>query len=279
MLGHEEVVPTASLRSILGHRSDTATCHYRAVERVIGAMHVHLDDSFSLEDMADVAIMSPFHFNRTFRELTGIPPCQFLSAVRLEAAKRLLLTTKRSVTDVCFDVGYNSLGTFIRRFTDLVGQSPRRLRSLAQAPIDGLLDRAQSGSNRAMHRAVSGVVGRVTAPPQFQGPIFVGLFSSPVPKGGPVACSIISAPGPYRMSQVPHGRFFLFVAGLAWSKDPRDYYLCESALRGGGQPIWVSDGAVRGSTHVALRAPSALDPPILIALPCFLGDYDGARSC
>ncbi len=63
-----------------GHRPDTDASHERAVHNVIRAMHEHLDDTFSLDAMAEVAVMSPFHFNRTFREATGAPPCQFLSA-------------------------------------------------------------------------------------------------------------------------------------------------------------------------------------------------------
>src|SRR4029453_11315599 len=111
---------TAGETRRIQHRADTVAFHAQAAERVISAMRERLDQPFSLEEMSEVAIMSPFHFNRPFRELTGIPPCQFLSAVRLQAAKRLLLTTDLSVTDICFEVGYNSLGTFIRRFTDLV---------------------------------------------------------------------------------------------------------------------------------------------------------------
>ena len=114
--------------------SDTKRSHHRAVERVISAMRQRLDEEFSLQEMANVAFMSPFHFNRIFRQVTGVPPCQFMSALRLESARRLLLTTKLSVTEVCFEVGYSSLGTFTRRFTDLLGISPRSLRRLAKLP-------------------------------------------------------------------------------------------------------------------------------------------------
>src|ERR1044072_6247332 len=105
-------------------RPDTIASHYRAVERVILAMRERLDEALTLEDLAEVAIISPFYFDRIFRQITGIPPCQFLSALRMEAAKRLLLTSSLSVTDVCFEVGYNSLGTFTTRFTQLVGLPP-----------------------------------------------------------------------------------------------------------------------------------------------------------
>src|SRR5260370_25122277 len=112
----------------------TSVQHHRAVERVISAMRRRLDENLSLKEMADIAYMSPFHFNRIFRQLTGVPPCQFLSALRLESARRLLRTTELKVTEICFEVGYTSLGTFIRRFSDLLGASPRSLRRLADRP-------------------------------------------------------------------------------------------------------------------------------------------------
>src|SRR5271167_3796038 len=102
-------------------RSDTADFHTRAVQRVISTIRGRLDESISLTDMASVAYMSRFHFNRTFREITGLPPRRFLSALRVESATRMLLDTDHRVTDICLDVGYNSLGTFIRRFSEALG--------------------------------------------------------------------------------------------------------------------------------------------------------------
>ena len=72
--------------------------------RVISAMHEHLYDPLSLQDMADIAHYSPFHFNRLFRKITGIPPNHFLYALRLSRAKRLLEETDLNVTDICFEV-------------------------------------------------------------------------------------------------------------------------------------------------------------------------------
>src|SRR5678815_3163943 len=85
-----------------------------------------------LRDMSRVAYISEFHFNRVFHQITGLPPAKFISAMRLDEAKRLLLNTNQSVTDICFDVGYNSLSTFTRRFTQRVGLGPREFRYLAE---------------------------------------------------------------------------------------------------------------------------------------------------
>src|SRR5438552_3162102 len=112
----------ASIEKATGCRPDTLSHRNRAVERVIQMMHERLDEPLCLRTLARIAFLSPYHFHRIFRQITGIPPSQFLTALRLQTAKGLLLTTPRSVTDVCFDVGYNSLGSFITRFTQLVGR-------------------------------------------------------------------------------------------------------------------------------------------------------------
>jgi AraC family transcriptional regulator len=89
-------------------------------------MRDRAEGALSLRTMAEIAQLSPYHFARTFRRVTGIPPGEIQTTVRLERAKQLLLTTDLSVTGVCFEVGYESLGTFTTRFTQLVGLSPTR---------------------------------------------------------------------------------------------------------------------------------------------------------
>ena len=87
----------------------TVAAHTQAVERAIQAMHTHLHEAQTLEDLASVAYLSPSHFHRVFHRLIGIPPGEFLSALRLQMARRLLVTTPLSVTDICFEVGYSSM--------------------------------------------------------------------------------------------------------------------------------------------------------------------------
>jgi AraC family transcriptional regulator len=99
----------------------TGASHLEAVERVIVAMRERVDNTLPLYAMAEIAHLSPYHFARTFRQVTGIPPGEFLGNLRLQRAKELLLTTDLSASEVCFEVGYASLGTFTTRFTQLVG--------------------------------------------------------------------------------------------------------------------------------------------------------------
>jgi AraC-like DNA-binding protein len=251
-------------------RPSTIAAHHEAVERVIRMMHDRLDEPLTLQEMSRMAYISPYHFNRIFRQITGIPPNQFLYALRLETAKRLLLTTNTSVTDVCFDVGYNSLGTFIRRFTGLVGLSPSRFRSLARHSTDSLSLPTVSRFDPAPATSAATISGRISAPASFAGSIFVGVFTTPIPQGAPISGTVIEQPGPYHVPLVADGVYYILAAGLARSKDFREYFLYETTLRGGGQPILIRNGIVEGSTDLSLRPPEAFDPPILMTLPLLL---------
>ena len=78
--------------------------------------------------LARVAHFSDAHFIRAFRETFGETPHRYLQRRRVERSMFLLRETERSVTDICFDVGFISLGTFSRTFSEIVGESPQSYR-------------------------------------------------------------------------------------------------------------------------------------------------------
>ena len=80
-------------------------------------------ETLDIPALAKVAGCSEAHFIRTFRAVFGETPHRYLQRRRVERAMHLL-REGRSVTDVCFDVGFNSLGTFSRTFSAIVGVSP-----------------------------------------------------------------------------------------------------------------------------------------------------------
>ena len=71
--------------------------------------------------LARIAVVSEAHFIRTFRDTFGETPHRYLQRRRVERSMFLLRETDRSVTDICLDVGFTSLGTFSRTFRDIVG--------------------------------------------------------------------------------------------------------------------------------------------------------------
>lgn len=92
----------------------------------------------TIEDVAREVQISPFHFIRQFEAVFGATPHQFRIQTRLDLARHLLATGRYSVTDVCMEVGFSSLGSFSALFARRVGEPPsayrRRVRSLVQVP-------------------------------------------------------------------------------------------------------------------------------------------------
>jgi AraC-like DNA-binding protein len=77
-----------------------------------------------LDTAAREACLSPFHFHRLFRATFGETPHDFLTQRRMERARHLVASGEMTVTEVCFEVGYSSLGSFSTKFQSLVGVAP-----------------------------------------------------------------------------------------------------------------------------------------------------------
>jgi len=144
-----------------------------------------------------------------------------LSKLRVEAATRMLLNTDRSVTDICMDVGYTSLGTFIRRFSAVLGISPSKLRGQQRSSLQNLIHHVAKNEEGVRTLQKSCVTGRVLTPMSFSGPIFVGLFSKPIPEGAPVACATLLQSGEYVLSAVRKGCYYAFALGFALAPKPQ----------------------------------------------------------
>jgi AraC family transcriptional regulator len=248
----------------------TLAAQTQAVERTIQTMHTHMHEVLTLEDLASVACLSPSHFNRVFCRLIGIPPGEFLSALRFQAARRLLLTTPLSVTDICFEVGYTSMGSFTSRFTHLVGLSPRLLRQRAHAYEPPTIEPAEfcpttsSGIPRK-----HALLGRISAPTTFRGTIYVGLFTSPIPQGAPVRCTKLSSLGFYLLNGIADGVYHLRAAAFPVATDLHSSLLPGEKLLVGNNasPLVVRQGHVYGDPNLVLHPPRLTDPPLVMGLP------------
>ncbi len=96
-----------------------------------------MDRSYSqpldIPSLARVAFVSEAHFVRTFSATFGETPHRYLQRRRVERAMFLLRVTERSVTEICLEVGFTSLGTFSRTFREIVGESPTSYRDGSEA--------------------------------------------------------------------------------------------------------------------------------------------------
>lgn len=260
------------------HRETTIAVYRRAVSRVIDHLTANLGEDHTLEDMADVAMLSPFHFNRIFREITGVSPVRYLYALRIAEAKRLILTTRLKVIDICYAVGYNSLGSFNNRFVSLVGCSPRRIRSLAANVDPAELRRrveARPPAKALDPRAPCSIWGTVHLPPDFSGIATVGLFAGP-PSNAPPVASVLPDHGAYVLPPVRQdGNFFVMAVGLSWHEQMADFLLQPNCLQATMPPVHVSADGLSSPIDFHLGARQAVDPPIPPSLAFRLVDRFG----
>jgi AraC-like DNA-binding protein len=252
-------------------RSDTLERHRRAIRNVIEVMWRDPSAPVDLEALAAAAYMSRYHFLRVFEDVTSISPARFLAALRMHQAKRLLLETTLAVTSICFEVGYNSLGTFTRLFTDSVGVNPSSFRKLGEVWAGRSLEALTPDKLQGPLRSGPTISGSVRGPADFHGVIFLGAFSSPIPHQRPVNGSLLLHQGRFELALERGGRYrCLLAAGFAANSDGVDYLLpsldkvlVASTLLGcGGESLEVP--------ALVLRPAEPFDPPILTALPILL---------
>lgn len=105
----------------------------RRILRVQHYIADHLDRELSLEELAEVAHLSAFHFHRIFSGMTGETVKSYVRRLRIERAATLLTYTDRSVTDIGFDAGYGTPASFVRAFRGIFDQAPSAYRTMTRA--------------------------------------------------------------------------------------------------------------------------------------------------
>lgn len=221
-------------------------------------MRENLGEQVTVDDMARAAMFSKFHFTRIFEGSTGVSPARFLAALRLQRAKKLLLSTTLTVADVSQTVGYGSVGTFSTRFTRSVGLPPARYRKMAGHTAELPADREppasarSSGTVRGMIQPGATVTGER---------IFVGVFPERIPEGHPARYRILDRPGRFVLDAVPAGAWHVVchAPGAGHRPDPTAGHplVCS-------RPVKVRASGV-AETALRLRPECSLDPPVLLA--------------
>ena len=235
-----------------------------AIESAIERIWTDYSEPLSLSEIAQSAILSRFHFSRVFREATWVSPGRYLSAVRIYQAKRLLATTKLSVTDISLAVGYNSLGSFTNHFTDSVGTSPSRFRRM------WLEDLMPASLVETGPPAAGRVVGTVTLPAEYTATqVYVAAFDTPIIQRRPVSSTVVEAsggvPARYCLPEVSAGEWYVSAVATADTIDPEPWTQ-RSLLLGGGDPVTVADDST-SAFDLALSPRCKTDLPVLYAVP------------
>jgi AraC family transcriptional regulator len=248
-----------------------------AIDEVIEYIHHHIDEPLPLSQLARHVAYSQYHFTRIFKEGIGLSPLYYVSSLRLQKAKELLLRTNLSVRDIALEIGQQSLGTFTTRFTERIGVTPsdfrnsmlqadnhlRSLQKFNQWPVS-ILTTDQNAS----------VQGTVQSAIPFEGVILVGLFPKPIPEGLPLYGTILSSPGDFCMTDVKPGTYYLMATSVPWGMQAMDFLLPHTTLRNRSkEPIIVDPYSSVPHQQVSLHPPRPDDPPILISLPLLMNRF------
>lgn len=266
--------PVLIRRHVSHRRSATIAFHQSAIAELLRALRLDPCADWDLARMADGAMMSRFHFSRVFKETTGISPERFLAALRIEQAKKLLLGTSDSVTSICFRVGYRSLGTFTRLFSEFVGIAPTGFRKLRS-----------EFCSQGVHRCLQGHVvlpprnppdlplrGSVHLPCEFVGSVFVGLFDTPIPERFPLTGALLLNGHQFELEGAAvTSTAYLLAVGFPDSSDAMAFLLPpQQSIVVAARSVDRSSLGAADSCDLHLRALHTFDPPILIALPLLL---------
>jgi AraC-like DNA-binding protein len=251
------------------HRGETAEAYRVAVQKVIRHMKSRLDQPLDLEEIARVAMISKFHLVRVFDELTGTTPHHFLACLRIQKAKELLLASNATITEICLEVGYISLGSFSKTFSTLVGLSPLEFRALPKrlsalqfaAAIWRFLGARQKFSGPQLH-------GTVEGPSKPRGFIFVGTFIRGVPQGVPYSGTVLLSRGTFHVNRPAVDEFHLMAVLVPFSANLRAMVtnlpvglVASLRLRNKDELNNAEKPCLR------LRPIRPTDPPIVLALP------------
>ena len=101
----------------------------RRIRRAVELMHARLEENLPLEEIASAAYLSPFHFARLFKKLTGATPHAYLATLRSARAQALLADMNLSITEIGSRVGYDSPSHFAKAFRQATGLTPRAFRN------------------------------------------------------------------------------------------------------------------------------------------------------
>ncbi len=105
-------------------------CFSEDIQRVVSRIQEHVEENFSIDQLAHDACLSTSRFKAKFREQTGMPPGEFITRTKIEAGKKMLLSGKHSVTDVAFNLGFSSSQYFAAVFKRITRQTPSSLKKV-----------------------------------------------------------------------------------------------------------------------------------------------------
>ena len=132
-LGELSRCPDYRLLSTVQLQSFEDDASLAKISGIVDYLSAHYCETFSMTDMCERVGMTESSFSRYFRRATGNTFTDFVNRLRINKACQLLMETDRYITNVCYDVGFNNVANFNRRFLQVKGMTPKEFRRQAEA--------------------------------------------------------------------------------------------------------------------------------------------------
>ncbi|MGM0212825.1 AraC family transcriptional regulator [Enterococcus sp. AZ109] len=165
---------------------------WQSIQQVIDYIEEHLDQSLPLTELAAIACLSPFYFQRLFKKLVGRPVMEYVKLRRLAKACQLLAATDRRILDIAMEMGFNSHAYFTKVFKSAYDMTPEVYR-LEQPALQQMLKPdltmmqtviAENDSFVAESMVLTITRQKVTQPEYYQGVVGKILIANAIPVGG-----------------------------------------------------------------------------------------------
>lgn len=123
------LIQTVVLVMLRAKQSEQVQSYSEITRTVINYIDSHFRNELSLNDLADIVHISPYHLAHVFKKEVGVSPIQYLIRCRIEEAKKQLIETKRTIADIAEDVGYPNANYFNVLFKKMTGENPGKFRA------------------------------------------------------------------------------------------------------------------------------------------------------
>lgn len=245
------------------------------IEKISRYIQENMDREITLKDIAEYINYSEFHLSRTFKKQTGYSIRQYIEAIKVAKGIEKLFDDKGSVTDIAYDVGHKSPGTFSNTFKKHTGIAPKRYLPESGQAYHFLMQWIKK-REILMHydnffETNNSLQIEVRYPNNYEPKITcIGLFRTAIPKEEPIVGIATVERTKIRIENVPDGSFFLLACEILEDLTLSKNYVLDENFRVAIQEPIVFSGNSHYEYVLEMRRPIESDPPITMNLPVML---------
>lgn len=248
---------------------------FNDIEKITKFIVEHIECDLSLRDIGKYMNYSEFHLSRNFKKQTGYSIRQYIEAVKVKKGIESLMFSDESVTDIAYNIGHKSLGTFSNIFKKHTGISPVNYRFNSKMAYLFLVKWIEKKSILNYYSSFKHSENKLSItleyPKKYKSRInCVGLFPTSIPKEFPIVGVATTNRLEFTMENIPNGQYYLLACEIMEDLNLTKNYVLENNFRAKFPEMLVFSGKTHLFHKLEMRRPIESDPPITMNLPVML---------